>query len=42
MRSIPEPLIRMSSEENPKKPMISGTIRGNLIDRSFTLQLIEK
>jgi len=38
---LPELLIRMSSEENPKKPRISGVVRGNLIDSSFTLQQLE-
>ena len=28
----------MSSAENPKKPVRSGVVRGELIDSSFTLQ----
>ena len=35
---VPELLIRMNSDENPKKPVQSGVVRGDLIDSSFTLQ----
>ena len=38
----PEPtlLIRMNSAENPKKPVVSGVVRGELIDSTFTLKYL--